>query len=101
MNVRDCLACDSYTYVSLSFVANNQGKKQVGLRMMSMSSVGLSKPESIGICLLTDIKFDDKMWRAKMINRRVWWEYDKIEITVGGIGGFPLEADVVACFTVA
>ena len=69
--------------------------------MRSRSSVGLSKPESIGIGLLADIKFDDKMWRAKMINRRVWGKYNRIEITVGGICGFPLEAGVVACFTVA
>ena len=69
--------------------------------MRSRCSVGLSKPESIGIGLLADIKFDEKMWRAKMTNGRVWGEYDRIEITVGGTGGFPLEAGVVACFAVA
>ena len=78
MNVRDCLAFDSYTYVSLSFVANNQGERQLGLRMSSRTSVGLSKPKSIGIGLLANIKLDDKMWRAKMINRRVWGKYDRM-----------------------
>ena len=90
MNVCVCLTFDSYTYVSLLFVANNQGKRQVGLRMSARTSVGLSKPESIGIGLLADIKFDDKIWRTKMINRRVWGKYNRIGITVGGIGGFLL-----------
>ena len=101
MNVRDCLAFDSYTYVSLSFGDNNLGESQVGLRIRSRSSVGLSELKSIGIRLLANIKFYDKIWWAKMINRIVWGKYDRIEITVGGIGGFPLEEGVVACLTVA
>ena len=69
--------------------------------MSSRASVGLSKPKSIETGLRSDINFDDKMGRAKMINRRVWGEYDRIEITVGKIGGFPLEVGIVTCFTVA
>ena len=60
--------------------------------MRSKSSVGLSKPESIGLSLLISTKFDDVMWRAKRINRIFWGEYNRIEVTVGEIGGFPLEA---------
>ena len=67
--------------------------------MRSMSSVGLSKSESIGIGLLVDINVDDKMWCAKMITRRVWGKYSRIEITAGGMGGFPMEAGVMACLT--
>ena len=57
------------------------------------SSVGLAKPESIGLGLLSSKIMDVMMWHAKRINRRVWGEYDRIVVTVGWIGGFPMEAD--------
>ena len=60
--------------------------------MRAKSSVGLSKPESIGLGLLDSTKYDIIMWRAKRINRRVWGKHNRIEVTVGWIGGFPLEA---------
>ena len=59
------------------------------------------KPESIGLGLLVNPKIDDRMWRAERTNKRVWGEYNKIEVTFGGIGSFLLEAVVVACLTVA